>query len=310
MARLFQASTISAIEKGHYDYTISIEYFLRNGDTGIGTYNGHNGEAIFLDGVAYNGCASGEVKIMDFPQTGISFGAITKFNPDVPEISIEDITDLDSLYTLLSEKCMTKGPNYFYVVKIVGHLNEVTVSATYKQRKPFRPLSMIEKEMRTYDYKDLDGTLVGIYAPKYLGKTSFNGWCVHFLSDDKLKGGKVIALKAAALKVKINLIDKWEIKLPNNKDFVTENFTEEVSKEKLTDKPVKIEEDKKEAKEKVEPVEEKHKPATEAKEVEKPVLKVDDSEPEEIQAKIENEVKPKKVKPKKVEEPEETETEK
>jgi len=281
MARLFQASTISAIEKGHYDYTISIEYFLRNGDTGIGTYNGHNGEAIFLDGVAYNGCASGEVKIMDFPQTGISFGAITKFNPDVPEIVVEDIEDLKTLYKLLTEKCMTKGPNFFYVVKVTGHFNEVSVTAAYKQRKPFRPLSVIEKEMRTYNYKDIDGTLVGVFAPKYLGDTSFNGWSVHFLSNDKLKGGKVVSLKAASLKVKINLIDKWEVKLPNNKGFVTENFSNEDSEVKEVEAPVKVNEKKKE------PVAEEVKP-----EVKEAV------EPEPVKE-VEEKAEPKKEKPKK-----------
>ena len=233
MARLFQASTISALKKGHYDYTISIEYFMRNGDTGIGTYNGHNGEAIFLDGVAYNGCASGEVKVMDYPQTGVTFGAITKFNKDVAEINIENVSDINALQTLLNNQCSTSGPNFFYVAKISGHFNSVTVVSSYKQRKPFRPLSLVEKEMRSYTYKDLDGQLVAIYAPKYLKDVSFNGWCFHFLSNDKLKGGKLVQLSAPALKVKINLIDKWEIKLPNSKGFITENFdSEDLEKEK------------------------------------------------------------------------------
>ena len=54
MAKLFQVSTYDALKRGNYDYTISIDYFLRNGDIGLGAYNGLNGEAIFLDGKAYN----------------------------------------------------------------------------------------------------------------------------------------------------------------------------------------------------------------------------------------------------------------
>lgn len=243
MARLFQASTISALKKGHYDYTISIEYFMRNGDTGIGTYNGHNGEAIFLDGVAYNGCASGEVKVMDYPQTGVTFGAITKFNSEVEEIKIDNVTDLETLKDLLNQNCLKSGPNYFYVTKIFGHFNEVSVISSYKQRKPFRPLSVIQKEMRTYNYKDLDGVLVGIYAPTFLGDVSFDGWCFHFLSNDKLKGGKVTSLKAPALKVKINQIDKWEIKLPNSKGYIAENFDE--SKEESKDEKAPVPEEEK-----------------------------------------------------------------
>ena len=305
MARLFQASTASALEKGHYDYTISIEYFLRNGDTGIGTYNGHNGEAIFLDGIAYNGCASGEVKIMDYPQTGITFGAITKFENEVPEIPIENITDLETLKKLLNEQCQSMGPNYFYVAKICGHFNQVTVTSSYKQRKPFRPLSIVRKEMRSYTYKDLDGVLVGVYAPKFIGDISFNGRCLHFLSKDKLKGGKLVEMSSPALKVKINSIDKWEIKLSNSKGFIAESFGEE--KEEPAEKPIEKVEAKEEvvkievpAKEEI-PVEKIKK--TVKKTVEKvievaPSVKTDvPSEPveEPVQEKVEDKVKPKKT---------------
>ena len=86
MAKLFQVSTYDALKRGNYDYTISIDYFLRNGDIGLGAYNGLNGEAIFLDGKAYNASSRGFVREMTIPQTGISFGQITKFNPQVDEI--------------------------------------------------------------------------------------------------------------------------------------------------------------------------------------------------------------------------------
>ena len=43
MAKLFQVSTYDALKRGNYDYTISIDYFLRNGDIVLGAYNGLNG---------------------------------------------------------------------------------------------------------------------------------------------------------------------------------------------------------------------------------------------------------------------------
>ena len=282
MARLFQASTVSALEKGHYDYTISIEYFLRNGDTGIGTYNGHNGEAIFLDGIAYNGCASGEVKIMDYPQTGITFGAITKFENEVPEIQIQNISDLETLKKLLNEQCQSMGPNYFYVAKICGHFNQVTVTSSYKQRKPFRPLSIVRKEMRSYTYKDLDGVLVGVYAPKYIGDISFNGWCFHFLSKDKLKGGKVVEVESLALKVKINSIDKWEIKLSNSKGFITESFGDEKNEFKIEPSEKSLEK----VEPKVDSDEASANKEVPLKPVEKPIQKVEEKIEKKVEAKI------------------------
>ena len=95
MAKLFQVSTYDALKRGNYDYTISIDYFLRNGDIGLGAYNGLNGEAIFLDGKAYNASSRGFVREMTIPQTGISFGQITKFNPEVDEICLTEVASLE-----------------------------------------------------------------------------------------------------------------------------------------------------------------------------------------------------------------------
>ena len=52
MKTLVQASTLNALMLGNFDETVSVKDFMEGGDTGIGTYAGLDGEAIFENGVA------------------------------------------------------------------------------------------------------------------------------------------------------------------------------------------------------------------------------------------------------------------
>jgi acetolactate decarboxylase len=225
MGKLFQASTIMALMSGDFDYSISIEYFLKNGDTGIGSYNGLNGEAIFLNGVAYNATASGNVKIMDIPQTGVTFGQIARF--DESHVTPFDTGEFHSKAEL-DEKlkpALLKGPNSFYMIKAKGTFSSITVRSAYKQRKPFRRMSLVSKEMKYFTYKDIKGVLVGVYSPSFTDGLSFKGWHLHFLSEDLSKGGHVTDLSSPSLQVISNLLEKYEIKFPTSKEYYETDFT-------------------------------------------------------------------------------------
>jgi|GEM_PF-415223 len=221
MGKLFQASTLMSLMDGNFDYTISIEYFLKNGDTGIGSYNGLNGEAIFLDGIAYNATGSGNIKIMDIPQTGVTFGQITKFNENVnlTPLKIDRFTDFDDLSKQLTSNMLFKGPNYFYMIKGSGTFSSITVRTSFKQRKPYRKMELVSKELKFYTYKDIKGTIIGVYSPSYTNGLSFDGWHFHFLSEDKAKGGHVTAIAGSLDAFKINMMDKYEIKLSSSHIF-------------------------------------------------------------------------------------------
>jgi alpha-acetolactate decarboxylase len=229
MGKLFQASTIFALMSGNFDYTISIEYFLKNGDTGIGSYNGLNGEAIFLDGVAYNATASGNVKIMDIPQTGVTFGEITRFvdSPDIQPIEVGPFKDFQEISDKLSQAVLSRGSNYFYVIKAEGLFSSITVRSAFKQRKPFRAMDLVVKEMKYFTYQNIEGTLVGVYSPSYADGLAVKGWHLHFLSKDKTKGGHVTDLAGEKALVKANVMDKFEVKLPSNHEFASADFAPE-----------------------------------------------------------------------------------
>ena len=63
--KLYQISTLNALMLGDYKGAVKVGDLLKVANIGIGTYDGLNGEAIFFNGKAYDGLATGEVKEMN-----------------------------------------------------------------------------------------------------------------------------------------------------------------------------------------------------------------------------------------------------
>lgn len=66
MNKIFQHGTLELIMASLYDGTLTFSELLENGDTGIGTTHGLDGEVTIIDGHAYQTKSSGEtVEIVD-----------------------------------------------------------------------------------------------------------------------------------------------------------------------------------------------------------------------------------------------------
>ena len=103
MSKMIQASTLNALMLGNFDRTISVKEFLREGDVGLGTYTGLDGEAIFEDSVAYRATAEGNVTVMK-PEDGVAFGTVAHFDEHVPEQHLTDIASIELLKQKLDEQ--------------------------------------------------------------------------------------------------------------------------------------------------------------------------------------------------------------
>ena len=77
--KLFQVSTLNALMMGDYEGSVKVKELLKHADTGIGTFDGLDGEAIFYKGKAYNGRATGEVSQMD-DEDSVPFACVCKFD--------------------------------------------------------------------------------------------------------------------------------------------------------------------------------------------------------------------------------------
>ena len=61
---IHQVSIMQAFMHGEYDGVISVGDLKLNGDTGLGTFEGVDGEMIVLDGVVYKAKADGSIQAM------------------------------------------------------------------------------------------------------------------------------------------------------------------------------------------------------------------------------------------------------
>ena len=58
---MYQVALLQSLTQGYYDGIITVGELKQHGDTGIGTFEGVNGELIALDGVVYQALSDGQM---------------------------------------------------------------------------------------------------------------------------------------------------------------------------------------------------------------------------------------------------------
>lgn len=223
-----QVSLMQAFMHGEYDGVVTVGDLKKYGDTGLGTFEGVNGEMIVLDGVVYQAAADGSINIMKDNEK-IPFATITKFNADG---NITNITasDFDDLTGQLNKAIEEYGTNNMYVIKINGDFSNITVRSVEKQEKPYKEFTEVAAvDQKVFNHTDQTGTVVAVYFPEYMNELNMHGWHLHFLSDDKTKGGHVLGFNDLKGSAQIDEIHEFNMILPTDDSFKTMNFTEDMS---------------------------------------------------------------------------------
>ena len=166
---LYQVALLQSLVQGYYDGIVTVSELKQHGDTGIGTFEGVNGEMIVLDGTVYQAVADGSITTPSDKET-VPFSNVTFFDVD-KTLSLSGVADMAALQETMNGVVKELGANCFYMVKIEGTFDSIKVRSEYKQEKPYRALDAALAEDQTeFDYKDIRGTIVGLYCPDYMGK--------------------------------------------------------------------------------------------------------------------------------------------
>lgn len=227
MKTLIQASTLNALMLGNFDKTVSVKDFLHHADTGIGTYTGLDGEAIFEDGVAYKATADGKVSVMQ-PEDGVAFGTVAKFDESVPEVELKNISDIETLKQAL-EPYVKDDQNIFYMIKAKGVFKTMHVRSCFASEKPYPTLSEVAQDQREFHFENTRGDVIAVWCPKYVNGINLPDWHFHYLSGDKTQGGHILGMSADSLRVKINKIERFDLTLPQNPEFAQRDLCEDLS---------------------------------------------------------------------------------
>lgn len=201
--RAFQASTLSAMLDGAYDGDVSFAELARNGDFGIGTVNGCDGEMIALDGSFMRADETGAVHAVE-PDALTPFAVLTFFEP-VHRFSAGAGAGFDQLCATIDERVGAEA--IVHAVRIDGRFASVHCRSVPKQRPPYRPLAEVLAEQRTFDFNEVEGTMVGFRFPNLGLGVGVPGYHLHFVSADRARGGHVLGCRAAGEPLEIAIDD-------------------------------------------------------------------------------------------------------
>lgn len=215
---LYQVALLQSLVQGYYDGIVTVGELKRHGDTGIGTFEGVNGEMIVLDGVVYQAVADGSIATPADDET-VPFSNVTFFDVD-QTLHLSGIADMAALREALDAVVDDLGANCFYMVKLEGTFDQLKVRSEYKQQKPYRPLDEALKQDQTeFDYAGARGTIVGLYCPDYMGDLNSVGWHFHFINEERTRGGHVLQVSVGEAEAAFDMTDGFEMALSREAAF-------------------------------------------------------------------------------------------
>lgn len=239
--RIYQISTLQALAMGYTKSVVTVGELLGHGDIGLGTFEGVDGEMILLDGVCYRALEDGRVVVAD-NEMGVPFSAVTYFLAEPPadydESAIEPcpvsretlvaMSSIDELKTELSNKIdFDFSLNSMHVVRIDGHFPKIVARSEAPYHGHHVSLKdILSKNQTEFTFEDIDGTLVAVYFPDYMDGINAPGWHLHFVSEDKTRGGHVFDLTMEKGEAIFNRISQVKIELPTSIAFDTYSLKE------------------------------------------------------------------------------------
>ena len=216
---VYQVALLQSLVQGQYDGTVTVGELKKHGDTGIGTFDGVNGEMIVLDGVVYQAIHDGSILIPPDSET-VPFSNVTFFEADIT-VPLSDIPDMAALQERLNRVVNEQGANLFYMVKITGAFTYVKMRSEYKQQKPYRALDVaLAADQVEYEAENVRGTMVGLYCPSFMSGLNTAGWHFHLITEDRSRGGHVLQVSVSGAEASFDTTPGFTMALPDaNADF-------------------------------------------------------------------------------------------
>jgi acetolactate decarboxylase len=213
---LFQVSTLDALTLGLYQGIYSVGALKRQGDFGLGTFEGIDGEMTILNGHFYHFHSDG-ILTEEPERSRVPFAVITKFQPELrfatTGASMGELSQQIDKYLA--------STNLFYAIQIHGNFSELTTRAIPKLFPPYPPLSEAVAEEVKFPFRNIDGTLVAFRCPAWVKGINQVGYHYHFISDDQTVGGHALSFTTGPVVVEVQLLRQNSVWLPDEGPFLT-----------------------------------------------------------------------------------------
>lgn len=213
---LFQVSTLDALALGLYQGIYSIGDLKRQGDFGLGTFDGIDGEMTILNGRFYHFHSDG-ILTEEPDRSRVPFAVITNFHPEIRFATTG--ASMDQLAQQIDKHL--PSTNLFYAIRIHGNFSALTTRAIPKLSPPYPPLSQAIEEQIKFPLQNIDGTLVAFRCPAWVKGINQVGYHHHFISDDHTVGGHALSFTTGSVTVEVQPLRKNSVWLPDQGPFLT-----------------------------------------------------------------------------------------
>ena len=207
---LFQSSTIGALLDGAYEGDLSFAELAEHGDLGLGTLNGLDGEMIALDGGFYRADVEGAIHPVP-PEEKTPFAVVTEFAPTV-EAALESPLTHELLLARLDELIPAGASSC--AIRLDGEFELVRARSVPRQEPPYRPLTEVVAEQNVFELTAVTGTMVGFRFPAYAEGIEVSGFHLHFIDEDRARGGHVLDSRCGALRARLDPSNDLHVELP------------------------------------------------------------------------------------------------
>ena len=219
--KMYQVSTLQALALGYSRAVVSAGELLQKGDTGLGTFENVDGEMIVMEGRCYRADQDGQVSVVD-PKTGVPFAAVARLYGE-HRFELNAMPNIDSVRAELTERIEGRfGLNSMHVVRIDGEFEKVDARSESPYRSHHVTLKeILGKTQKAFVFENIRGSLVGVYFPDFMDGINMPGWHLHFLSEDRTKGGHVFDVSVREGTAMVDKICSMELDLPKEAAFDT-----------------------------------------------------------------------------------------
>jgi acetolactate decarboxylase len=212
---LFQASTIGALLEGGFEGDVSFAELAQEGDLGLGTVNHLDGEMIALDGRFYRADVDGQLHELPGSER-TPFAVVLPFEPRI-DFDLEGSVDHDRLLTEIDRRIPADAATC--AVRIEGRFELVRARSVPRQEPPYRPLTEVVADQKVFELAGVDGTMLGFRFPEYAEGIEVSGWHLHFITEDRSRGGHVLDSRSSTLHVQLDPSGELHVELPPGVDL-------------------------------------------------------------------------------------------
>ena len=224
---LFQVSTIDALMQGVFDGFYSFNDLEAQGDFGIGTFDALDGEMVALDGDYYQVKADGVAYPVQGNMTA-PFAAVTRFEVD-QTAALENAANFTELARQIDQYLPSR--NAFYALRIDGTFPYVQTRSVPRQEEPYPRLADAVKNQSVFDFTNVTGSVVGIWAPEFAKGLNVPGYHLHFITEDRKAGGHILDIQVANATAQVDVTPGFAMQLPSSGDFYEVDLTGDLQEE-------------------------------------------------------------------------------